>query len=308
MAWDGRSYPGPPPEDWYEASDGRWWAPGSGPNPPSPGTPPSPNPAPDTTPTTEAAAGSTTPPARPDDEPPTPPVADATDDERPTVGPLPTVTAQRRLRPRRRTVGLALASIVFAGGAVAAAFVLAGGPGDDGGSDTSTVAGPTTSARPTTTTTAAPTPTDLEPADDGPGVETSGPDAEATDADGADGDASDDEQTDPPSTATTTTAIDDPTTTAPVDANAPVRAFRQFLADAGLDGSDLGDADVVDFGRTVCVVAAVEDGPGYTAFRTELVDDQAPTSALTAEELGRTVDAAVQAFCPAEHARLGLTS
>jgi hypothetical protein len=32
--WDGKTYPWPPPEGWYEASDGRWWAPGTGPNPP----------------------------------------------------------------------------------------------------------------------------------------------------------------------------------------------------------------------------------------------------------------------------------
>lgn len=34
VAWNGKSYPSPPPEGWYEASDGRWWAPGTGPNPP----------------------------------------------------------------------------------------------------------------------------------------------------------------------------------------------------------------------------------------------------------------------------------
>ena len=35
--WDGKSYPWPPPDGWYEASDGRWWAPGTGPNPPPAG-------------------------------------------------------------------------------------------------------------------------------------------------------------------------------------------------------------------------------------------------------------------------------
>ncbi len=38
LAWNGQSYPWPPPDGWYEASDGRWWAPGTGPNPPSPST------------------------------------------------------------------------------------------------------------------------------------------------------------------------------------------------------------------------------------------------------------------------------
>ncbi len=33
LAWNGEEYPWPPPEDWYEASDGRWWAPNSGPGP-----------------------------------------------------------------------------------------------------------------------------------------------------------------------------------------------------------------------------------------------------------------------------------
>ena len=33
LAWNGEEYPWPPPEGWYEASDGRWWAPNSGPGP-----------------------------------------------------------------------------------------------------------------------------------------------------------------------------------------------------------------------------------------------------------------------------------
>ena len=35
IGWDGKTYPWPPPEGWYHASDGRWWAPDTGPNPPS---------------------------------------------------------------------------------------------------------------------------------------------------------------------------------------------------------------------------------------------------------------------------------
>lgn len=30
-AWNGQLYPNPPPEGWHKASDGRWWAPGTGP-------------------------------------------------------------------------------------------------------------------------------------------------------------------------------------------------------------------------------------------------------------------------------------
>ena len=33
VAWNGQSYPWPPPVGWYEASDGRWWADGTGPDP-----------------------------------------------------------------------------------------------------------------------------------------------------------------------------------------------------------------------------------------------------------------------------------
>ena len=33
VAWNGQSYPWPPPDGWYEASDGRWWADGTGPDP-----------------------------------------------------------------------------------------------------------------------------------------------------------------------------------------------------------------------------------------------------------------------------------
>ncbi len=31
MGWDGKYYPNPPPDGWHQASDGRWWAPGTGP-------------------------------------------------------------------------------------------------------------------------------------------------------------------------------------------------------------------------------------------------------------------------------------
>ncbi|MEM7338978.1 MAG: hypothetical protein AAF467_10050 [Actinomycetota bacterium] len=33
IAWDGRQYPWPPPDNWYLADDGRYWAPGTGPDP-----------------------------------------------------------------------------------------------------------------------------------------------------------------------------------------------------------------------------------------------------------------------------------
>jgi hypothetical protein len=33
QAWNGRPYPWPPPEDWYQADDGRWWPAGHGPGP-----------------------------------------------------------------------------------------------------------------------------------------------------------------------------------------------------------------------------------------------------------------------------------
>jgi hypothetical protein len=42
VAWNGETYQGQPPEGWYLAADGRWWAPGSGPKPPPPAAPPPP--------------------------------------------------------------------------------------------------------------------------------------------------------------------------------------------------------------------------------------------------------------------------
>ncbi len=38
LAWNGRRYAWPPPEGWYLATDGRWWAPAGDPEPGSPGT------------------------------------------------------------------------------------------------------------------------------------------------------------------------------------------------------------------------------------------------------------------------------
>ncbi len=34
-AWNGQQYAGSPPSGWYQASDGRWWAPNTGPGAPS---------------------------------------------------------------------------------------------------------------------------------------------------------------------------------------------------------------------------------------------------------------------------------
>ncbi len=61
-AWDGNDYPSPPPDGWYQASDGLWWPEGYGPGPvaaePTPAEPvpvePTPAPAPAPAPSFEA--------------------------------------------------------------------------------------------------------------------------------------------------------------------------------------------------------------------------------------------------------------
>lgn len=47
IGWDGKQYPWPPPDGWYEAIDGRYWAPGTGPNPPPQGAGTAPEPTAD---------------------------------------------------------------------------------------------------------------------------------------------------------------------------------------------------------------------------------------------------------------------
>jgi hypothetical protein len=119
-------------------------------------------------------------------------------------------------------------------------------------------------------------------------------------------------------TLTTTTGPEAPVDTeaqeTPTEAISPpaVAHLREILADGGLDSGLLTDANLEDFGDTFCVFAAVaDDSTEFAELRARTTgqstaDGPDAADALTEEELARTIDAAVVAFCPDQAERLGL--
>ena len=117
VAWNGQSYPWPPPEGWYEASDGQWWAPGTGPEP-----------RPTVDPTRTVVAS---PPNRPA---PTPVLTDGTPAaDIGSPGPLPTITAADEDTPERsdRRAPVLVAAFVAVAIVAALGAVLALAGSDD---------------------------------------------------------------------------------------------------------------------------------------------------------------------------------
>lgn len=315
--WDGKSYPWPPPEGWYEASDGRWWAPGTGPNPPPIGAEPAATPPPSAMPSgavddvgrtaqlptyggaqapgdvpgqgalqagltapSHAARATTAPPTAFGGGPPPhgPGGTTAEWDQPPTEQP-----AERSGFARFLLV--ILGAIVALGVAGGAYFLLR----DDGGDGSDTAATDDTAADGTDPTD---TSADDGSTDDGLGSDTT----QGT------------ETTDPAAESSTTeaetTTSDSTTTTA--DITAQVQQFRSILADNGLTSDGLSDDDISTFSTTFCIFAVASEGPTeYERFRSERVAEA--ESDLTNEELSTVIDAAVVVFCPDEAERLGIS-
>ncbi|MGI9614672.1 MAG: hypothetical protein ACR2QO_17300 [Acidimicrobiales bacterium] len=334
--WDGNPYPWPPPEGWYEASDGRWWAPGTGPNPPGaegpggvPGATSEPAPAPHQAEPTAIPDDIAQTAQLPADIAGAPPgagaaaagVTVASDAAQPSVGntPPPSLggppggsaggdwTNQWDQEPASTDGAegdrgtLAKIGLVLAG--VAAALVVAGGAYlllRDNGSETAADGGDTSTEASTSQTTAGDDANGDSTGDTGGADD--GSDTSAT-TDGSDSsDSTDDDSTETTEDSTSSTEEDSSTT---ADTSSQVLAFRNILTANGLTSSGLSDDDIATFGTRFCVFAiASEDEAEYQDFRAQAIETT--SSELTDDELFTVVDAAVVVFCPDEAARLGI--
>ncbi len=334
VGWDGKSYPWPPPEGWYEAIDGRWWALGTGPNPPPQGagiqsTPADPVRAtgPQSHPTTVAGPGAI--PVGPHGAPGPQPSDDRTS-QLPAYGTDP--------------VG-ADASPAIAGAAAAAAYqrgqidptlaqqpVTPGGPPrtpdtvnygfdggppvnpDDYGQPPSRGGGILRSLLIIVGMVAVALGGGLayfyltaDDATETAGGDTTDPTTETTIADSPDGT----DTTQAPAETSTTQPGDedgsevDETTTTLAEPDSPLSRFRSILADNDLASDELPDAEIRAFADSFCGMAAgAADDDDFDDIRDAAVE--ATNSDLADRDLRLVIDAAVISFCPDEADRLGI--
>lgn len=313
VAWNGQSYPWPPPEGWYEAADGQWWAPGTGPNPPPEGEQPAPN-------------GTSGPPHEHDtvlgqrsQDAPDRDIDDDTDgssdEARAVGGDRPTADAAAG----RETTD--------AGGSTE------GYETTDTGHETTEGYESTTDHE--TTEGLGPLPSDSARYEaEADGGETRSRSLPPTPVLAGAGIAvvllaviaivaltgEDDEAVGPtPSTTSSTTEAADTSTPTPTQpeitpsSSVPttrseaemVADFRSLLDENGLSGAQLTDPDIAEFGTAFCVFATIaQDSAEFDEFRQEALLDTG--SELTEEELAIAIDSAVESFCPDEAVRLGL--
>jgi hypothetical protein len=328
-AWNGQTYPWPPPEGWHQAPDGRWWAPDSSPDDLDTNETPSNGHA--TTDTLNSSAE-----AAPDDDGDSSSDADQPGTSR--LGPLPDSSAglwepderqpwwQRPTIALPATVGGILALVILA-------VTLFGPDRTDrtAAEDDSAAPAPTPSSQPADSSATA---------DDQPGADpnriTTSPTGDATTessaqpstidgSDTPDGvtpgeadihsstsspQATSPQATSPAATSSSTAAADAPSTTvSPLSAADAERAdeFREYLADNGLSGSLISDIDLVEFANTFCIFAISADSrEQYEASRNEAIADSG--SELTESELIVAVDGAVDIFCSEDAERLDINS
>ena len=300
IGWDGETYPSPPPEGWYKASDGRYWAPDSGPNPPPTGA-------------GAAAAAATAPSAPSDGGAPLagdaqatsqfsapPPAAGPglgadgpTTDEQPLPGALgapgglagagPPAGGPPGFQPQSGSAGKSssgVSRLLLVGLGIVGAIVVVGGAivfTQRGGGDD-------TAAEDTTTT--------VEGAEEAPDEESG--DSTTTTAD-------------PDESASSTSAADESSTTTAVEPAGDPQAFRAILTDNGLSSEQLTDEQIQDFGDTYCGFANLsDDEDAFEELRQSTIDDA--DSDLSDEGLGTIIDAAVIVFCPDQAERLDIDS
>ncbi len=326
LGWDGKPYPWPPPDGWYYASDGRWWAPGTGPNPPPTSTFSS---YPEAG-AAEPAVGTQAPVGTQTAQYPSPgpmtggPVGPA--GPPPGFGyPQDAVAAPRYGAPGPSAFWQApfpdsfqappggqppdFGPSGFGPGHIprAAPPKSGGGPGKiiaivvslaavaalgvvavvlAARANDETAATTNTSAS-TGTTDAATQTTSASPSVTG---ETTSPDSV------------DDSST---VTETTTAPIDPPSTLAPQDL-VKVAEFRALLLQNDLTSDALSDAKVVEFGSDFCIFAGLSEDPDdFAVYREQAIKQS--KSELSAKSLSVVIDAAVVVFCPEDATRLGVT-
>ncbi len=285
VAWNGQSYPWPPPEGWYEGSDGRWWAPGSGPEPDRSAALQSEE---------ESSSEQQTIITKPTERP-LPSHADAVAaanvDNQSAGGETNGTGAHDQDRDSISKPADSKRSsntVVLLAGAVTLLLIGAGLVAllNRGGGSGTTASG---SAAPSTTLAAG------EPTNQ---ASTTQP------ANSQDSDATPPSTTQPPQTSTTE---GEPTTTTADAADASLAAaWRETLADRGIDTTELSDEDIIDFGKSFCVFAVVStDAEEFDTYR-----DRAQTGvagSLTEAQLTAAIDSAVVTFCPEDAERLDIT-
>ncbi len=316
VAWNGQSYPSPPPDGWYEASDGRWWAPGTGPGTTAQNPAVSaPSDEVEHRPTIATEALATTEITPPHGEQQTVlngPRSGGTSQERsPVPGDLPSATAATAATataddgiwqpiPEKSSERSKTMLIAVGAGALLLIVALLALLGLTGGDDDDTetgVADRTTSANANAGTNSG-TGSDGDSDPDGQG---SGATSATSQTESSETSAAQSTTTVPATTATSLQADIDTTTDAE-----KIERFRAILDDNGLSGDLLNDDDLLEFGTSFCIFAtATDDFDDYVAFRQEAIAESG--SELTEDELTVAVDGAVTSFCPAEAARLGLT-
>lgn len=320
IGWDGKRYPWPPPEGWYHASDGRWWAPETGPNPP-----PSSVPSPVATPPPGVDLGAQT--ARVQDhqaplstgtqplpgtdatsaishtnvmrQAATPPRQDPDLLQSPyinqggTDGPSGNDVQQAAFRqpPPNQGSGLGGALLIISGmvaavlvGGLAYFYVTADGSDVAAGETTDTTADePADSSNPSINSETTTDESQTTPATDESGADTDEDDPTTTESD-----------TDDPDASTTTASIDQ-----------EVTDFRDILLDNDLTSESLTDDDILSFADNFCGLAeTAQDENEFEDIRAGAI--QSISSALSDEELRLIIDAAVITFCPDEAERLSV--
>ena len=300
---DGTEKVWPPPENWYVASDGRWWHPDDGPD----GTGgersgPGPNSTNGASPSSHDdadAAGERrfgtfvvveTPPSSQDQEPPEPGEGDPTGDllGRPAIETDQLDRDSRRLSSSRV---LAMGLIVVAL-AAAIALMIGSRPlvdsADDASSeadrDGSSSASEAIDPAGTPSPTAVLTPPDV-PSMPGlgaePGSQQVGPQRSSADQ----------------APASTTEAVE----SAP--SGEMTAAFREALAEQGFDTGELADDQITTFGNVYCVLAGGSaDGDDFVRLRAQAIESS--SSSLSVDDQQTIIATAVMAFCPSEAERL----
>ena len=313
VAWNGLSYPWPPPEGWYLASDSQWWAPGTGPNPP-------PTPQSDlaeaqrdakvhatTAPDSGVRATATqhqqvnadatslqqasshqaaqtaladTPGAEtaPVETAPNPdlPATPGADESPAGDNTLPNAPGAIWQQPSKRPSG-GLPRWLLVGLAILALLVIGGliALAVSSGDDDQieTSAAAEPEQNSTTTVTTVPPTT------------TTVANTTTTDVD------------------TQTTEVDTLATT--IAPQLLVAEFRSRLDEDDLSAEQLSDADIVEFGATFCVLAEIaDDNTEFGTFRAQAIAES--TGDLTPDELSLVINDVIIVFCPEEAARLDI--
>ncbi|MDH4363973.1 MAG: hypothetical protein OEY70_07830 [Acidimicrobiia bacterium] len=327
IGWDGKSYPWPPPDGWYHASDGRWWAPNTGPNPPPMAAPsrfehtapldhtsqypehghddggyedhdPYAAQATELLSPATVATGSTATPSYFDNPADVPPTAPAS--QLPPPGPSGSPGSAGLVGPNFGNGD----DDPYRYGVPAAA---AGPAGDGGLGPKKLVIGVAAVLAVVAIGVSA--------------FLLRGGDDTATDTNGASSTVPGATVATPatlPPAGTPVSAVDpDATTTvAPVDPAASstlasgdaalVGSFRDLLVQQGLTSDKLTDTEIQSFAASFCVFAKSSDnGDEFNVFREQAISET--QSSLDPASLNKVIDAAVITFCPDEATRLGIT-